>query len=38
MKWWGLLNRMEDTKLVTKITEWNHAAVTTKGWPDGEKK
>jgi len=29
---------MEDTKLVTKITEWNHGAVTTKGWPDGEKK
>jgi hypothetical protein len=30
MEWWGLLNRMEDTILVTKINEWNHAAVTTK--------
>jgi hypothetical protein len=31
IEWWGLFNRMEDTKLVKKITNWNPIGVRTKG-------
>jgi len=33
MKWWGHLNRMEDIKLVKKITDWNSVGIGTKGRP-----
>ena len=32
IKWWGCLNRMADTKLFKKITDWNPIGVRTKGW------
>jgi len=32
IKWWGHLNRLEDTELV-QITDWNHLGVRTKGQP-----
>jgi len=31
IKWWGRLNRMTDTKLLKKITDWNLIGVRTKG-------
>jgi hypothetical protein len=31
IKWWGHLNRIEDTKLVKKITDWNPTGIRTKG-------
>jgi hypothetical protein len=33
IKWWGCLNRMEKTKTVRKITEWNPIGMRTKGCP-----
>ena len=33
IKWHGYLNRMEDIKLVKKITDWNPIGVRTKGQP-----
>jgi hypothetical protein len=33
MKCWGNLNRMEKTKTVRKITEWNAIGVRSKGRP-----
>ena len=33
IQWWGHLNRMEDIKLVKKITDWNPTGVRTKGQP-----
>ena len=33
IEWWGLFNRMEDTKLVKKITNWNPIGVRIKGQP-----
>ena len=40
IKWWGCLNRMETTKRVRKITEWNHVRMRYKGRPkiDGKMK
>jgi len=31
IKWRGHMNRMEDTKLVKKITDWNPIGIRTKG-------
>jgi len=31
MKWWRRLNRMEDTKLVKKVTVWKLIEVRTEG-------
>jgi hypothetical protein len=31
IKWWGQLDKMEDTKLVKQITDWNPKGVRTKG-------
>ena len=31
IEWWELFNRMEDTKLIKKITSWNPIGVRTKG-------
>jgi hypothetical protein len=31
MKWWRHLNRMEDIKLVKKITDLRHVGIRTKG-------
>jgi len=31
IKWQGHMNRMEDTKLVKKITDWNPIGIRTKG-------
>ena len=33
IKLWGHLNRMEDIKLVRKITDWNPIGLRTKGQP-----
>ena len=33
IKWWRYLNRMEDIKLVKKITDWKPLAVRTKRQP-----
>jgi uncharacterized membrane protein len=33
IKWWEHLKRMEDTKKVTKITEWSPTGVSSKGLP-----
>jgi hypothetical protein len=33
MKWWRRLNRMEDIKLVKKVTVWKPIEVRTKGRP-----
>jgi hypothetical protein len=33
IKWWGHLNRMEDIKLVKKITDWNHIGIRTEALP-----
>jgi hypothetical protein len=33
IEWQGLFNRMDDTKLVKKITNWNPIRIRTKGWP-----
>ena len=32
IKWWGHLNRMEDIKLVKKITDWDFLGIRTEGW------
>jgi hypothetical protein len=34
VKWWGYLNRMENTKIVRKITEWNPIGMSSKGRPE----
>jgi hypothetical protein len=33
IKWWGHLNRMEETKIMRKITQWNPIGVRYKGRP-----
>jgi hypothetical protein len=33
MKWWAHLNRMEKTKTVKKITEWNPVGMRSKRRP-----
>jgi len=33
IKWWGHLNRIEDIKLVKKITDWNPIGIRNEGRP-----
>jgi hypothetical protein len=33
IKWWGYFNRLEDTKLVKRNTDWNRIGIRTKGRP-----